>query len=198
MLVLWYAGAVLGAFLVLRVAAWLLQAILRLVPPLPNAALRNALKSIHRPGAPAPVVILSLGLGLALLLLIALIDGNLRHQLNRESIPNAPSFVFMDLFEDEAQSLADFSAAEPGEVADFTAMPMMRGKIESVNGVAVDDLDRTPPPEFSFVLPRRSRSPRPPTLPEEFDPHPGRMVAGQIMTASRRSRCSTGCASRSG
>lgn len=151
-LVLWYAGAVLGAFVVLRVAAWLLQAILRLVPPLPNAALRNALKSIHRPGAPAPVVILSLGMGLALLLLIALIDGNLRNQLNRESIPNAPSFVFMDLFEDEAQALADFSAAEPGDVADFTAMPMMRGKIESVNGVDVDDLGRTLPPEFSFVL----------------------------------------------
>jgi putative ABC transport system permease protein len=151
-LVLWYAGAVLGAFVVLRVAAWLLQAILRLVPPLPNAAFRNALKSIHRPGAPAPVVILSLGMGLALLLLIALIDGNLRNQLNRESIPNAPSFVFMDLFEDEAQALADFSAAEPGEVADFTAMPMMRGKIESVNGVAVAELDRTLPPEFSFVF----------------------------------------------
>lgn len=166
-LVLWYAGAVLGAFVVLRVAAWLLQAILRLVPPLPNAALRNALKSIHRPGAPAPVVILSLGMGLALLLLIALIDGNLRNQLNRESIPNAPSFVFMDLFEDEAQALTDFSAAAPADVADFTAMPMMRGKIESVNGVNVDDLGRTLPPEFSFVLTEEIPLTSAATLPED-------------------------------
>ena len=151
-LVLWYAAAVLGAFLILRGAAWLLQAMLRLVPPLPNAAWRNALKSIHRPGAPAPIVILSLGLGLALLLLIALIDGNLRHQLSRESIPNAPSFVFMDLFEDEAESLSEFSKADPAAVADFRSVPMMRGKIESVNGVAVADLPVTPPPEFSWVF----------------------------------------------
>jgi len=166
-LVLWYAGAVLGAFLILRGAAWLLQAILRLVPPLPNAAWRNALKAIHRPGAPAPAVILSLGLGLSLLLLIALIDGNLRHQLSRESIPNAPSFVFMDLFEDEAQSLADFSKADATEVTDFRSVPMMRGKIESVNGVAVADLGRTPPPEFSWVFEEEIPLTSSPALPED-------------------------------
>jgi putative ABC transport system permease protein len=165
-LVLWYAAAVLGAFLVLRGAAWLLQALLRLVPPLGNAAWRNALKSIHRPGAPAPIVILSLGLGLALLLLIALIDGNLRHQLSRESIPNAPSFVFMDLFEDEAQSLAGFSRAD-AEVADFRSVPMMRGKIESVNGVPVAELGRTLPPEFSWVFDEEIPLTSSPTLPED-------------------------------
>lgn len=164
-LVLWYAAAVLGAFLVLRGAAWLLQAILRLVPPLGNAAWRNALKSIHRPGAPAPIVILSLGLGLALLLLIALIDGNLRHQLSRESIPNAPSFVFMDLFADEAESLAEFSRADPAAVSDFQSVPMMRGKIESVNGVPVDQLQVTPPPEFSFVYTEEIPLTSSPTLP---------------------------------
>ncbi len=165
-LVLWYAGAVLGAFLVLRLAAWGMQALLRLVPPLPNAALRNALKSIHRPGAPAPIVILSLGLGLALLLLIALIDGNLRHQLSRESIPNAPSFVFMDLFADEAQSLADFSAADPG-VTDFQSVPMMRGKIESVNGVPVAERGVTAPPEFGWVFEEEIPLTSSPTLPEQ-------------------------------
>lgn len=150
-LVLWYALAVAGAFLVLRLAAWGLQRLLRLVPPLPDAALRNALKSIYRPGAPAPVVILSLGLGLALLLLIALIDGNLRHQLDRESIPNAPSFVFMDLFEDEAELLREFTAGSDS-VESFEAMPMITGGIAAINGVPVAELGRTPPPEFAFVL----------------------------------------------
>lgn len=152
LLVLWYALGVIAAFLVLRAAAWLLQAGLRRLPPLPDAALRNAVKSIHRPGAPAPVVILSLGLGLALLLLIALVDGSLRHQLDRESIPNAPSFVFMDLFEDEAQSIQDFADASDGKVADFTALPLVTGAIEAINGTPVAELHRTPPPEFGFVL----------------------------------------------
>ncbi|MGV3490596.1 MAG: ABC transporter permease [Devosia sp.] len=151
LLVLWYAFGVIAAFLILRAAAWLLQAALRRIPPLPDAALRNAVKAIHRPGAPAPVVILSLGLGLALLLLIALIDGSLRHQLDRESIPNAPSFVFMDLFEDEAQSIQDFANTR-ADVDEFTAVPLVTGAIEAINGVPLADLNRNPPPEYAFVL----------------------------------------------
>lgn len=151
LLVLWYAIGILVAFLILRGAAWLLQRTLKLIPPLSNAAVRNAIKSIWRPGAPAPVVILSLGLGLALLLLIALIDGNLRHQLARESIPNAPSFVFMDLFEDEVESLKQFSVGDKS-VENFASVPMVTGAIEAINGVPVAELNRTPPQEFAFVL----------------------------------------------
>ncbi len=151
LLVLWYALGVLAAFLVLRGAAWLLQRTLKLIPPLPNAAVRNAIKSIWRPGAPAPVVILSLGLGLALLLLIALIDGNLRHQLEGESIPNAPSFVFMDLFEDEVDSLKTFSVADKS-VETFASMPAVTGAIEAIDDVPIAELGRVPPPEFAFVL----------------------------------------------
>jgi putative ABC transport system permease protein len=151
LLVLWYAIGVIAAFLVLRLAAFLLQGVLRRLPPLPDAALRNAVKSIHRPGAPAPVVILSLGLGLALLLLIALIDGSLRHQLDRESIPNAPSFIFMDLFEDEAQDIQTYADAS-GSVETFTALPLVTGSIEAINGTPAAELGRTLPPEFSFVL----------------------------------------------
>src|SRR5690606_9796963 len=58
-LVFWYAVGLVGAFIVLRIAGFVLQWLLRFVPPLPNAALRNAFKSIYRPGAPAPIVILS-------------------------------------------------------------------------------------------------------------------------------------------
>ncbi|MDC9822165.1 FtsX-like permease family protein [Devosia sp. ZB163] len=151
LLVLWYAVAVILAFLVLRGAGWLLQRGLKLIPPAPNAALRNAVKAIYRPGAPAPVVILSLGLGLALLLLIALIDANLRHQLNRESIPNAPSFVFMDLFDDEVEALKDFTVNDK-QVENFASLPMVTGAIESINGVPVAELGRKPPSEFAFVL----------------------------------------------
>lgn len=148
--VTWYAIGAVGAFLLLRLAAFGLQALLRLIPPLPNANLRNALKSIHRPGAPAPVVIMSLGLGLALLLMIALIDSNLRNQLSAEAIPDAPDFVFMDLFEDEVAELKDFAAAEP-QVASFEATSLVRGRFVSVNDVPVADLGK-PPSEFRFLV----------------------------------------------
>jgi putative ABC transport system permease protein len=149
LLVFYYAIGVAFAFALLRGAAWLLQAALRLVPPLPNASLRNAIKSIHRPGAPAPVVIMSLGLGLALLLVIALVDGSLRHQLDRESIPDAPSFIFMDLFDDEAADLTAFSDADP-RIESFVATPLIRGAFTAVNGRPVAELPRVDQ-DYAFI-----------------------------------------------
>lgn len=150
LLVFYYALGVAFAFLLLRGAGWLLQRVLRLVPPLPNAHVRNALKAIHRPGAPAPVVIMSLGLGLALLLVISLVDGSLRHQLDRESIPDAPSFVFMDLFHDEAAELSTFAKSNP-QIASFQSVPLVRGAISAINGTPVAEYPR-PDAEFSFLL----------------------------------------------
>ena len=57
------------------------------------------------PAAPAPAVILSLGLGLALLLLIALIENNLRTQIETQVQADAPSFILTDLFPDETEAL---------------------------------------------------------------------------------------------
>lgn len=140
-LVFWYAVGIVGAFIVLRIAGFVLQWLLRFVPPLPNAALRNAFKSIYRPGAPAPIVILSLGLGLALLLLIALIDNNLRNQLDREAVPpDAPNFVYMDLFDDEVAELQAFAASEP-RIETFESNAMIRGAMVSINGQPVGEIE---------------------------------------------------------
>ena len=149
-LVFWYAVGVVAAFLVLRLTGYLLQRLLRLVPAPRDAALRHALKSIYRPGAPAPTVILSLGLGLALLLVIALIDNNLRRQFEQESIPDAPSFVFMDLFDDEVADITAYAAGDP-RVEAFDAAPILRGAIISVNGVPQEELPPVPE-EFRDVL----------------------------------------------
>ncbi|MHB1103474.1 MAG: ABC transporter permease [Devosia sp.] len=143
LLVFWYAAGAVVAFALLRLAAFALQRLLRLVPPLPDAGLRNALKSIHRPGAPAPTVILSLGLGLALLLLIALVDSNLRIQLDGEGVRDAPSFVFMDLFDDEVAKLEAFTEAEP-LAESFASNAMLRGAISAINGTPPSELGPLP------------------------------------------------------
>lgn len=165
-LIFWYAVGAVTAFVVLRLAALGLQRLLRLLPPPPGARLRNALKSIHRPGAPAPTVILSLGLGLALLLLIALIDSNLRGQLDGEVTRDAPTFVFMDLFEDEAADLAAFTAAEPAAES-FASTAMLRAALTEINGRPLGEAAAEPdsirfllegetPLTWAAELPRRS------------------------------------------
>lgn len=137
-LVFWYTVGTVGAFLVLRLAAAALQRLLRLVPPLPDANLRNALKAIYRPGAPAPAVILSLGLGLALLLLIGLVENNLRNQINGRISDEAPSFILTDLFDDEVDTMEGLSKTDPN-IANFYSTPMMRAAITELAGKPVAD-----------------------------------------------------------
>lgn len=149
-LVFWYTLGTIIAFLVLRLAAAGLQWFLRRLPPLPSTNLRNALTAIHRPGSPAPAVILSLGLGLALLLLIALIENNLRTQIETQVEADAPSFILTDLFPDEAEGFAE-QAKTDARIESFYATPMMRAGIETLNGKPAADY-KPYPEDIGFLF----------------------------------------------
>lgn len=142
-LVLWYAIGAALAFGLLRFAAWLLQALLRLMPHVSNTTLRQAIKAIHRPGSVAPVVVLSLGLGLALLLMITLLDQNLRSQIDGAVAEDAPAFVLLDMPTDQVPLVEAFAASDPAVKA-FATVAMLRGTIESVKGTATADLAAVP------------------------------------------------------
>jgi putative ABC transport system permease protein len=138
-LVFWYAVGALVAFALLRGAAWILQAALRRLPPLPEAKMRQAIRAIHRPGSAAPVVVLSLGLGLALLLMITLLDQSLRAQIDSAVSEDAPAFVLLDMPRNMLPEVEAFAVADPG-IERLETIAMLRGSIESVNGTAARDL----------------------------------------------------------
>lgn len=143
MLVFWYGVGAIVAFGLLRGAAWLLQAGLRHLPPLPEAKLRLAIRAIHRPGSAAPVVVLSLGLGLALLLMITLLDQSLRAQIDSAVAEDAPAFVLLDMPKSMLPEVEAFAAADP-DIEQLETIAMLRGTIESVNGTEVGDLGSLP------------------------------------------------------
>ena len=143
MLVFWYGVGAFVAFGLLRGAAWLLQAGLRRLPPLPEAKLRLAIRAIHRPGSAAPVVVLSLGLGLALLLMITLLDQSLRAQIDSAVAEDVPAFVLLDMPKSMLPEVEAFAAADP-DIEQLETIAMLRGTIESVNGTAVGDLGPLP------------------------------------------------------
>jgi putative ABC transport system permease protein len=149
-LVSYYAIGVVLAFLLLRGAGWLLQVLLRLVPPLPNATVRYALGNMYRPGSSAPVVIMSLGLGLAMLLVIALLNSNLHSQLLGAVSRDAPTFVATDLFDEEVADLEALAKTEP-MLTKFQSSPMLRAEVTSVNGVDPKSLKNLPE-EAAFML----------------------------------------------
>ncbi len=123
---------------------------LRLVPPVRSAHIRNAIKSIYRPGTPAPTVLLSLGLGISLLLLISLIDNNLRSQLNTAVMSDAPTFVYMDLFEDEVAQFEELRRNDP-RITGFDSVPIVRGTITAGNAAPAPALEE-PPEDISALF----------------------------------------------
>jgi putative ABC transport system permease protein len=126
-------------FLVLRLVAMLIMGVARRVPRPRYALLRLVLANIHRPGALTPSVVLSLGLGLALLVTLLEIDGNLRSQFVAALPDKAPSMFFVDIQDADATRFDAFAKREAPD-AKYERVPMLRGRIVSVNGTKAEDL----------------------------------------------------------
>jgi putative ABC transport system permease protein len=144
-----FVAAAAGVFVTLRLVASLVMLIARRSPRSRSTVLRLAIANIHRPGALTVSVVLSLGLGLALLVTVIEIDGNLRRQFLAALPEKAPSFFFLDIQSADAERFDAFIRERaPGAVLE--RVPMLRGRIVSIKGVAAEDLKA--PPSAAWVL----------------------------------------------
>ncbi|HLN10428.1 MAG TPA: FtsX-like permease family protein, partial [Xanthobacteraceae bacterium] len=134
-----FIAAAVVVFVTLRIVALLLMTLARRSPRPRSTLLRLVIANIHRPGALTPTVVLSLGLGLSLLVALTLIDGNLHRQFTAGLPARAPSFYFVDIQQADADRFDAFVRAHaPG--AKLERVPMLRGRIVSVNGIKAEDL----------------------------------------------------------
>ncbi|EGE57308.1 UNVERIFIED_ORG: putative ABC transport system permease protein [Rhizobium esperanzae] len=135
-----FVGAIVFAFVVLRLVAALIAWLARRSPRVSSPALRLAIGNIHRPGALTPSVVLSLGLGLALLVTLTLIDGNLRQQLTGRMNEGAPNFFFVDIQSAEVDAFRNLvqTQAPNGKLME---VPMLRGRIVAFNGEDVTKMN---------------------------------------------------------
>ncbi|OYU38524.1 MAG: drug:proton antiporter [Pseudorhodobacter sp. PARRP1] len=128
------AGGVIGALLVLAVAAWGLARLARLLARRSRSvSLRLALASIGAPRAETMQVVLALGLGLTVLAAVGQIDANLRAAISRDLPTRAPAFFFVDIQPDQIDGFRARLAANPAVTKVETA-PMLRGIITRING----------------------------------------------------------------
>lgn len=131
------AGGVLGALLILALAAFALRkaarrlARTRLTRGRP--ATRAALAAIGAPRSDATSVILSLGLGLSVLAAVGQIDWNLRQAIATDLPTRAPAFFFVDIQPDQLDPFLALMKANPA-VTEMQTAPMLRGVITQING----------------------------------------------------------------
>ena len=141
--------AAAAGFVFLRLVAAALMRAARSVPHGGRMSVRLALANIHRPNALTPTVVLSLGLGLTLLVTLALIESNLNRQLTQQIPDMAPDYFFIDVPSTRADEFTGL-VMETAPGADVDQVPMLRGRIVSLNGKSADGYPA--PPEAQWVL----------------------------------------------
>jgi putative ABC transport system permease protein len=137
-----YVGSAAAIFVVLRLLAVGVMKGASLLPRPRNVAARLALSNVHRPGALTPALVLSLGLGVALLSTLAFIDTSLTRQLTRSLPDKAPSFFFLDIPNAETGRFDAFLSQQAPD-ARIERVPMMRGRIVSLDGTRAEDVKAT-------------------------------------------------------
>ncbi len=138
----WFVFAALCTLVVFRLLAAGVARAARRLARNRRGMLRRALADLAGPRAPTGSVVLALGIGLTVLVAVAMVEGNLSHDLEQAMPARAPSFYFIDI---QPNELADFDAlvrSAPG-VSDYERVPMLRGRITRMRDIPVA---RLPPP----------------------------------------------------
>ncbi len=139
---LWYIAGAAAAFAVFRLAGALIVAGARRIARPRRIVLRLALANLHRPGAPTARAVLSLGIGLTVLVAVALVQASLMAEIEGSIAEGAPGYFFLDIQPDQLAGFEGLARAIPGSRTE--EVPMLRGRITRLNGIAVDEAHVAP------------------------------------------------------
>jgi putative ABC transport system permease protein len=145
---LWFVAGAIAAFALFRALGAGTVLVARRLGRPRRPALRLALANLHRPDAPTTQIFLSLGIGLTVLAAVALVEANLSREVQTRLPAEAPAFFFIDIQPDQLAGFAEIVRATPG--ARFEQVPMMRGRVTKLNGIAVEDAAVAPEAQWAL------------------------------------------------
>jgi putative ABC transport system permease protein len=139
----WFCAVALGTLLLFRLGGWAVIGLARAAPSMRAPWARLGLANLHRPGTATPMLLVSVGLGLSTLATVALIQGNIRHEIADQMPASAPSFYFIDIQPDQLPRFESIVRATPGS-SDLRVVPSLRARVVSVAGTPADKVRATP------------------------------------------------------
>ncbi len=140
----WFAGAlcvllivILGvAALTLRlVRAFLARTRLHL-----RSWLRHGLANLYRPGNQSAAVLAALGMGVMLILTVYLMQHGVIGEMKLTSGPNLPNIFLVDISSKELDGVKHLLAQQPAVRGDLETLPVVAGRMISVDGTAAEGL----------------------------------------------------------
>ncbi len=140
----WFAVLFAIALLVLLVLAWVSLRVLRFLLnrvrlQLPSS-LRHGLSNLYRPGNQSAAVMAALGTGVMLILAVFLMQAALLRDLRLTASPKLPNIFLVDITTDEIPGVKDFFQHQQGVSQALDLMPVVTGRINSINGQTLDQM----------------------------------------------------------
>ena len=140
----WFAGAlcvllvvILGvAALTLRlVRAFLARTRLHL-----RSSVRHGLANLYRPGNQSAAVLAALGMGVMLILTVYLMQHGVIGEMKLTSGPHLPNIFLIDISSKELDGVKHLLAQQPAVRGDLETLPVVAGRMISVDGTAAEGL----------------------------------------------------------
>lgn len=134
----WFALGLAGVLAVLLGLAWVTLRVVRFVLNrlrlhLPSS-LRHGLANLYRPGNQSAAVLAALGTGVMLILAVYLMQATLLREIRDTASPKLPNIFLIDIGSDEVAGLRAFFAHQPGVTQQLELIPIVRGKVDTING----------------------------------------------------------------
>ena len=104
------------------------------------SAVRHALANLYRPGNQSSAVLAALGTGVMVILAVFMVQQAVLRQMRMEAAPETPNLFLIDIATQELQGVKDLLAKQPGVRGKLEALPVVSGRIESIDGVPVEKL----------------------------------------------------------
>ncbi len=167
----WGFTAGLGAFVLLLTGAGaVLVSLAGRLRGRVGVAWRYGVANLSRRRAESLVQIVAFGMGIMVLLLLAIVRGDLNSDWRRTLPDNLPNYFFVNIPPGDRAAFVEFLEARGAQTT--RVLPMIRGRLTSINGRPVDSLRFAPGDNDNFATREQNL-----TWTEELGPD-NRIVAG--------------------
>jgi putative ABC transport system permease protein len=141
----WFAGALCTLLAVLLAVASLtlrvLRAFLTRTRMHLRSWLRHGLANLYRPGNQSAAVLAALGMGVMLILTVFLMQHGVITEMKLTAGINLPNIFLIDISSKELAGVKNLLAREPEVRGDLETLPVVAGRIVSVDGTPADQLN---------------------------------------------------------
>ena len=104
------------------------------------SAVRHALANLYRPGNQSSAVLAALGTGVMLILVVFLMQKSVLREMKAGAAPDTPNIFLIDMATSEVAGVRELLAKQPGVRGTLEVLPVVSGRIESIDGVPVEKL----------------------------------------------------------